>query len=97
MANGSGGSPGTSVTSKGPCLPEAFTPSTPVLTLTERAAAGRGAVRMLTRVGGRFAPATGVGLVLLAHAPRKGRGHVYSTGRLFKLMTMSHVNERPVR
>src|SRR3954468_11378812 len=32
--------------------------------------AGRGAVRVLTRVGGRFAMhATGVGLVLLAHAP----------------------------
>lgn len=32
--------------------------------------AGRGAVRVLTRVGGRFAlPLTGVGLVLLAHAP----------------------------
>jgi len=32
--------------------------------------AGRGAVRVLTRVGGRFAlHATGVGLVLLAHAP----------------------------
>ncbi|POX38606.1 IclR family transcriptional regulator [Streptomyces sp. Ru73] len=31
---------------------------------------GHGAVRVLTRVGGRFAlPATGVGLVLLAHAP----------------------------
>ncbi|WP_100414704.1 IclR family transcriptional regulator [Mumia flava] len=31
---------------------------------------GRGAVRVLTRVGGRFAlHATGVGLVLLAHAP----------------------------
>ncbi|NUH36423.1 IclR family transcriptional regulator [Streptomyces samsunensis] len=33
---------------------------------------GRGAVRVLTKVGGRFAlPATGVGLVLLAHAPRE--------------------------
>lgn len=32
--------------------------------------AGTGAVPVLTRVGGRFAPtATGVGLVLLAHAP----------------------------
>ncbi|MBW0093127.1 IclR family transcriptional regulator [Pseudonocardia sp. KRD-184] len=32
--------------------------------------AGSGAVPVLTRVGGRFAPtATGVGLVLLAHAP----------------------------
>lgn len=32
--------------------------------------AGRGSVRVLTRVGGRFAlHATGVGLVLLAHAP----------------------------
>jgi DNA-binding IclR family transcriptional regulator len=32
--------------------------------------AGRGSVRVLTRVGGRFAMhATGVGLVLLAHAP----------------------------
>lgn len=32
--------------------------------------AGRGAVRVLTRVGGRFAlHSTGVGLVLLAHAP----------------------------
>jgi len=33
---------------------------------------GRGAVRVLTRVGGRFAlHATGVGLVLLAHAPHE--------------------------
>lgn len=33
---------------------------------------GRGAVRVLTRVGGRFAlHATGVGLVLLAHAPEE--------------------------
>ncbi|MFC9673767.1 MULTISPECIES: IclR family transcriptional regulator [unclassified Streptomyces] len=33
---------------------------------------GRGAIRVLTKVGGRFAlPATGVGLVLLAHAPRE--------------------------
>ncbi|WP_413811026.1 IclR family transcriptional regulator [Streptomyces sp. OE57] len=33
---------------------------------------GHGAVRVLTRVGGRFAlPATGVGLALLAHAPRE--------------------------
>jgi len=34
--------------------------------------AGSGAVPVLTRVGGRFAlTATGVGLVLLAHAPRE--------------------------
>ncbi|MEP9381987.1 IclR family transcriptional regulator [Nocardioides sp. KR10-350] len=33
--------------------------------------AGRGAVQILTKVGGRFAlHATGVGIVLLAHAPR---------------------------
>ena len=49
--------------------------------------AGSGAVPVLTRVGGRFAlTATGVGLVLLAHAPAEvqeevllgsGRGRVW--------------------
>ncbi len=39
--------------------------------------AGRDAVRVLTRVGGRFAlHSTGVGLVLLAHAPEEVQAHV---------------------
>jgi DNA-binding IclR family transcriptional regulator len=39
--------------------------------------AGRDAVNVLTQVGGRFAlPPTGVGLVLLAHAPAEVQEHV---------------------
>ncbi|MBF4161326.1 IclR family transcriptional regulator [Nocardioides acrostichi] len=39
---------------------------------------GRGSVRVLTRVGGRFAlHATGVGLVLLAHAPASVQDQVF--------------------
>lgn len=39
--------------------------------------AGRGAVPVLTRVGGRFAlPPTGLGLVLLAHAPAEVQAQV---------------------
>ncbi|MGA8245310.1 MAG: IclR family transcriptional regulator [Nocardioides sp.] len=43
--------------------------------------AGRSAVPVLTRVGGRFAlHATGVGLVLLAHAPREVFDEVVAAG-----------------
>lgn len=43
--------------------------------------AGRSAVPVLTRVGGRFAPhATGVGLVLLAHAPTEVLEEVLAGG-----------------
>lgn len=43
--------------------------------------AGRSAVRVLTRVGGRFAlHATGVGLVLLAHAPAEVLDDVVAAG-----------------
>jgi len=59
--------------------------------------AGRDAVRVLTRVGGRFAlHATGVGLVLLAHAPADVQEQVL-TGPLERWTTKTVTDPRELR
>lgn len=59
--------------------------------------AGSVAVPVLTRVGGRFAlTATGVGLVLLAHAPRELQDDVL-TGRLDRFTELTVVDPNRLR
>lgn len=59
--------------------------------------AGSGAVPVLTRVGGRFAlTATGVGLVLLAHAPRDVQDDVL-TGRIERFTDLTVVDPHRLR
>ena len=59
--------------------------------------AGSGAVPVLTRVGGRFAlTATGVGLVLLAHAPRDVQDDVL-TGRIDRFTDLTVVDPHRLR